>query len=178
MGTLEFPLDPVETETIERVITPKRIRVKGLAVYSFRSGMRYWLEKNGWEFLSYKKRHRGDEAYLRSPGGIEADSFTLRIQVPNDMAILRLAKAFMVYCSQEGHFLKTRYHGRLGVYPATYYPNGHQTYKGHEKVLGVSEEQMLMDRSPTLEMYEIELWRVSVYWLGGVDGAPTWKRGE
>lgn len=173
----DFALDPSETLTIRRILTPERVPNKGKAVYRFDAWLLRFLEENGWEFVGQKQRDRL-KIYLRSPGGQVAESFIIHISIPNDDAILRLAAAMIQHARRApGPTDEASFGGRIGRYDARfdmgwfydllhapYAPSGWESFRASEP--------------PTLYVGNVGLWSVRLYWHDGFDNPPTWDRTE
>jgi len=117
------PLDPSETMTIRRIVTPPRVPNKGNAVYCFHPMHGPFLEANGWAFVARNKRDRL-KAYFRSPVGA-AESFILHIAIPTDEPLLRLAAEMIRFVTRPPGPGDTSFcRGALGPYLASFYGCG------------------------------------------------------
>jgi hypothetical protein len=75
-----------------------------------------WLEANGWEYVDHNRKDRTLH-YFRSPGGIIAESFAIRVAIPNDDAILRAADAMIRFAQRApGPTDPSGFDGRIGHY--------------------------------------------------------------
>jgi hypothetical protein len=169
----DVPLDPSETLTIRRVLTPDRIPNKGKAAYRFDAWLWPFLQENGWGIIGQNRRNQAI-AYFRSPGEEVAESFVIHAGIPDDHPILRLAKAAMEWCARERPFLQHLYEGSIGPYRANYFPDGERSIRGD----GHGEESVRRDRSPSLYIGKVGIWSTRVYWPDGLDQPPTWDRSE
>jgi hypothetical protein len=165
----DFALDPSETLTIRRILTPDRVPNKGKAVYRFYALLLPFLEENGWEFIGQNQRDRA-KIYLRSPGGQIAESFIIHISIPNDDAILRAVAALMKFAQGNKHILD----GRLGHYSASF-DFGRHYYAIQSPY---RPDMRPIENPPTLYVGNPGLWSVRLDWHDGFDNPPTWDRTE
>ena len=176
MYEFDFPLDPAETMTVRRVVTPKRVPNKGRGVYRFDLFPLAILRRNGWEYLGDKKGTSGTERYYRSPDGVEADRFNLDIQVPTDAPILRLAAKFTAWCAGEGHFLRNCYDGHLGHWLVSFHPIGRRGW-----IVPLEEWEQgvtTYERCPTFSVHAGSTWSTHIYWPEGVEKPLVWDRSD
>jgi hypothetical protein len=177
MQEFEFALDPSETLVIRRFLTPDRVPNKGKAVYRFKRWMTPWLEANGWKYVGHNQKDR-TLYYFRSPGVVVAESFAIRVAIPNDDAILRATAAMLRFAQRApgptdqrgfggriGHYLTQFLMGRyFDILHAPYLPSGWKSWQG--------------DEPPSLYVGMSGLWGTSLYWPDGLDRPPTWDRTE